>query len=113
MLWVLLVFHRSLSPLLVAANVVPSSPIPVTLMMEALRFSQTSVLTRATRHNIPEDGILHSHRRENIKSYVALTGWALKRRSNVSPVKYELGFYIPEDGILHSSQILQDRSAYA
>jgi hypothetical protein len=51
---------------------------------------------------IPEDGILHSHRRENLKSYIALTGWALYWRHNVSPVKYELGFYIPEDGILHS-----------
>jgi hypothetical protein len=51
---------------------------------------------------IPEDGILHSHRRENLKSYIALTGWALQRRRNVSPVKYSLGFYIPEDGILHS-----------
>jgi hypothetical protein len=35
---------------------------------------------------IPEDGILHSHRRENLKSYIALTGWALYRRSNVSLV---------------------------
>jgi hypothetical protein len=51
---------------------------------------------------IPEDGILHSHRLENFKSYIALTGWTLYRRRNVSPVKYELGFYIPEDGILHS-----------
>jgi hypothetical protein len=51
---------------------------------------------------ISEDDILHSHRRENLKSYIALMGWALQRRRNVSPVKYELGFYIPEDGILHS-----------
>jgi hypothetical protein len=51
--------------------------------------------------HIPEDDILHSHRRENLKSYIALTGWA-QRRSNVSPVKYEMGFYIAEDGILHS-----------
>jgi hypothetical protein len=29
----------------------------------------TSVLTRATRRNIPEDGFLHSHRRENLKCY--------------------------------------------
>jgi hypothetical protein len=36
-----------------------------------------SVLTRATRRNIPEDDILHSHRRENPKSYIALTGWAV------------------------------------
>jgi hypothetical protein len=34
--------------LLVTANVVPSSLIPVTLMMEALCSSETSVLTRAT-----------------------------------------------------------------
>jgi hypothetical protein len=52
--------------------------------------------------HIPEDDILHSHRRENHKSYIALTGCTLLRRYNVSPVKYELGFHIPEDDILHS-----------
>jgi hypothetical protein len=26
---------------------------------------------------IPEDDVLHSHCRENFKSYIALTGWTL------------------------------------
>jgi hypothetical protein len=53
---------------LVTANVVPSSPILVTLMMGAFSSSETSVFTTATWRNIPEGGILHSHRRENLKS---------------------------------------------
>jgi hypothetical protein len=53
----IIVFLRSMRRLLVIANVVPSSPILVTLIMEELRSYETSVLTRGTRRNISEDGI--------------------------------------------------------
>jgi hypothetical protein len=61
---------RSVLPLLVTAKCVPSSPILVSLMLEAIRSSETSVLKIATRRDSPEDNILHSYRRENLKSSV-------------------------------------------
>jgi hypothetical protein len=54
----LLVFRRSFLQLLVAASF-PTSLILSTVMMEAIRSSETSVLTKSARHHIPEDGILH------------------------------------------------------
>jgi hypothetical protein len=70
-------FLRSVVKLLVTANVVHSSLILLTLVMEAICFSVTSIITRDTRRNIPEDDILHSHWRETFKSYIALTYWTL------------------------------------
>jgi hypothetical protein len=72
-----LLFLCSVLRLLVTANVFAISPILVTLMMEAILSSETSVLTRAKRRHIPEYGILYSHSRENRKSFIALTGWTL------------------------------------
>jgi hypothetical protein len=75
--YIYIYIYIDLRQLQFSANVIPSSPILVTLMKEGLSSSEKSVLTRATRRNIPEDDILHSHRRENLKSYIALTGWTL------------------------------------
>jgi hypothetical protein len=54
------------------AAIFPTSLILFTLMTEAIHSFEMSVLTSASRRHIPEVVILHSHRRENLKSYVII-----------------------------------------
>jgi hypothetical protein len=58
--------------LLVTANVVPSSSIIVTLMMQTIRSSETSVFIRVSRHHIPEDDIIHRKHKVSEKLSVSV-----------------------------------------
>jgi hypothetical protein len=71
------IIFLSLFQPLITDNFAPTSLISVTLFMEAIRSSETSVLTIATRHHNSEGVILNSHNLEDFKSCRALTGWDL------------------------------------
>jgi hypothetical protein len=67
------------------------------LKMEAIRSSETSVYTRSTRRYISEDGTVHSHRHENLKSYKFKVVWKSNpagTSSMVSTMKLAIIFII-------------------
>jgi hypothetical protein len=59
-----------------------------TLKMEAISSSETSVYTISTRRHIPEDGILHSHCRKNLKSYKRDSG-ANKKKGDIKYILWK------------------------
>jgi hypothetical protein len=90
---------------LVAANVIPSSLILFTLMMEAKRFSVTSVLTRAKQHQISEASCLFQLLvTANVPSSVILFTLMMEaiRSSDTSVLIRLTRDNIPEDVTLHS-----------
>jgi hypothetical protein len=82
------IFLRSVR-LLVRASVVPSSPILVALMKEALSSSRTSVLTRATWRNTPEDTILHLIKHQLFRNFNICSG-IFHMKSNLRNIYYHL-----------------------
>jgi hypothetical protein len=97
----------SLATLCAISGNVPQSHIavrkpPTPRFIHQYRMMYSGMLQESHGVTSQKNGILHSHLRENLKPYIWLIGCALQRRRNVSPVRYELGFYIPEDGIRHS-----------
>jgi hypothetical protein len=93
-----------------------------TLKMEAIRSSETSVHTRSTLRYIPEDGILHSHRCEDLKSYEYLLVYSrgsVKVKQNGKLLRYrcpctgsfpfellQAGLYLKSEGIITAMEII-------
>jgi hypothetical protein len=85
-------FLRSVLQFLVTANVVASSLIVFTLMMEAICSSENSVVTQTTRRNIPEGGAAVKTsdltQSENCRRVYHVTSWsAMTRSRTTTPVE--------------------------
>jgi hypothetical protein len=66
--------------------------------METINSCETSVHARSTRRHIPEDGILPSHRRENLKSCIIIlfsTHDGNQNRSNGNLIEQTGTFWVP------------------
>jgi hypothetical protein len=74
-------------------------------MMEALSSTETSVLTRAIRHNIPQGTNLHSHRRENVKSYVIFSNFLISERWTNSKTPSNSDLFYPSGSDLTSRHV--------
>jgi hypothetical protein len=70
--------------------------------MEAVRSSETSVLTRATQHCIPENDILCSHFRENLKSYLFIQHKRISRKGRKSSLLNEARGKLDSQGMLEN-----------
>jgi hypothetical protein len=78
--------RRSVLRWLDNTNLVSSTPILVTLVMTKTRSSETSVFTRPTWRHISNDDVLHSHHRQNLKSYKT----KLRLPFNLAPALQEI-----------------------
>jgi hypothetical protein len=71
-----------------------------TLMKEELSSSETSVLTRASRRNTPEETILRSHRRENLKSYIPASAFKM--------ISYSIYYWTLKTEAIYSTETSDD-----
>jgi uncharacterized protein YbcV (DUF1398 family) len=86
--------------MLVTDNIVHSSTILVTQMMELIRSSERSVLKKITRRNIPEDVIIRAHNIVHRSTILVTLMMEAIRSSETLVLIRATRLNIPKDGIL-------------